>query len=265
MEKDELLKALCLPENTKIALEVVDSIPSTNDFFKTTSDWGLDSDLQIVIAETQTQGRGRFGNTWFSPAGENLYLSCQRRFNTPPHQRSSLSLIIALALVQALEPFIKPVDLKIKWPNDILYQSFKLSGILIESRPQDQVVIGIGLNINMLGDEHGVISQHWTSLKKITAKHFNREQIAAALISRLAHILPEFEQKGFSAFKEQWAAYDYLLNQEINIKVGLSDSQIVNGIARGLDDEGYLLLELKDGQLQAFASGDTSRVNLVYY
>lgn len=265
MDRNKILDALTLPEKSKINLEVVDSIHSTNDYLKekifhphTDSEW------QICIADHQTQGRGRFGNIWFGPSGENIYLSCQKYFKKPVSELSSLSLVISLAVVQTLESFIKPAQLMIKWPNDILYNDCKLSGNLIEIMSSGRVVIGIGININMLIDNNG-IPKAWTSLKKITGIHFNRNEIAAALVSCLMRVLPQFEDYGFVYFKEQWAFYDRLLGHKINFKLGSPQGTVIQGIAKGLNNQGHLLLELAGGRYQAFASGDTSMIKLVYY
>lgn len=265
MDRNKILKALTLLERSKITLELVDSIHSTNDYLKDRpSHPEIDSEWQILIANQQTQGRGRFGNVWFGPSGENIYLSCQKYFKKPISELSSLSLVVSLATVQALESFIKPAQLMIKWPNDILYKDSKLSGNLVEIMPLGRVIIGIGININMLTDEGG-ISKAWTSLKKIAGIHFDRNEIAAALVSQLLCVLSQFEQHGFTYFKEKWASYDRLMGHEINLKSDFHQGTIVQGVAKGLNDQGHLLLELEEGRYQAFASGDTSMIKLVYY
>jgi BirA family biotin operon repressor/biotin-[acetyl-CoA-carboxylase] ligase len=260
VERSKILAALPVDIQAKIDLTLLQSVSSTNDYLKEEL-----QDLKIVVAETQTKGRGRFGHTWFSPVGQNIYLSFQRYFKGSMNELSGLSLVVSLALVKTLALFIDTRLLKIKWPNDVLYEHAKLAGTLIEVMPSHRVIIGMGININMMEDNDQQISQAWTSLKKITGQDFNRNEIISALIIHLMEMLPQFEERGLSYFLERWADYDYLMGHKINLKSGSQKNALVTGIARGVNAQGHLLLELEDGHCEAFSSGDTSRVNLVYY
>jgi BirA family biotin operon repressor/biotin-[acetyl-CoA-carboxylase] ligase len=112
-------------------------------------------DLSVVTAETQTAGRGRRGRNWLSPPGLNLYLSCLKRFDAGFASLSGLSLATGVIVLRALHAL--GIDgARLKWPNDVLTESGKLAGILVELSGEYQgpcaAVIGIGLNVRLTSE-----------------------------------------------------------------------------------------------------------------
>lgn len=261
VDKSKILENVHCPDNVIIDLEVLESVSSTNDYLQEKVNQHTQSNyLKVVVADHQTQGKGRLGRSWVAPSGVNIYFSCQRDIKKKISELPGLSLILSLAVVKTLEEFIKPIQLAIKWPNDILYNHAKLSGSLIEIVSQSPccVVMGVGINVNMIDDADYPISQAWTSLKKITGKQFDRNQIVSVLINHLICMLSQFERHGFEFFLEQWKSYDILLGKKMTLKSGYEGSVLTTGIAKGLNTQGQLLLELENGRIQAFACGDTS-------
>lgn len=172
-----------------IPLYLLPAIDSTNTFLLNKIP---DSPPAFCLAETQTAGRGQQGRTWISPTAKNIYLSYLNYSHTPLNQLQDLSLKVGEHLLAYLHQQLKISDLRLKWPNDILWQEQKLSGILVETkRHQDlsAIVIGIGLNVNMVTARE-TISQAWTSLSKITGKIYDLNTIAGGLISTLARHFP---------------------------------------------------------------------------
>jgi len=133
---------------TPYKLHFYDSLDSTNTTIKSLP---AEDNILVCCAETQTKGRGRFGRTWHSPVGENIYCSVKWPFSKPVLHLSGLSLVIALAVMATLQKLGFHQDIGIKWPNDILWQGKKLAGILIETQGtrELQVIIGIGMNISL--------------------------------------------------------------------------------------------------------------------
>jgi len=257
-------------------LTVLESVDSTNNYLRNNylpNDYvytSSRSDVTIVVSDTQTQGKGCFGRSWVSPPGINIYCSCQRTLAMPSHALAPLSLVVGLAVVKTLEEYSEGNKLYIKWPNDILYNQAKVAGILIEmlNRPPGAVIIGVGINVNMLEntlenvDIISNITQPWSSLARITGRLFDREDIIASLIDRLMRFLSEFEVHGFAFFLDQWHTYDILFNKPLALRwvesdVGQTDN-IIRGIAKGVNAQGQLLIQKEDGQLQAFSSGQAS-------
>src|SRR6185437_11003197 len=162
--QDELEKqGFILPYN----LHVLQSIDSTNRYLKK---FPPSSKLKICVAEEQTQGRGRFGRHWHSPFGENIYLSTRWNLQCALNKISGLSLVTSLAIVDALKQVNISNGIKIKWPNDVLWGVHKLCGSLIESVSNglNQIVIGIGLNVNSDTEKHQLPDKSWCSLFEIS-------------------------------------------------------------------------------------------------
>src|SRR3990167_1780942 len=115
--------------NIPLQLHLFDSIDSTNRFLK---DLIPNNGIDVCCAESQTHGRGRFGRTWYSPFGENIYFSIRWHFNRPFSQLSGLSLVVSMAIMAVLQD-LNIQGVQIKWPNDLLWQDKKLCGSLIEA------------------------------------------------------------------------------------------------------------------------------------
>ncbi|WP_395341177.1 bifunctional biotin--[acetyl-CoA-carboxylase] ligase/biotin operon repressor BirA [Ningiella sp. W23] len=212
-----------------------------------------------ILAEAQTQGRGRRGRKWVSPFGASLYLTMLWRFDSGYQAMSGLSLLIGIGLKRALIQLGLP-ECKLKWPNDVYFDNKKLAGILVEVEGQlgeaSDAIIGIGVNVNL---PEGVqdIDQAFTdlsSISKSTNLVLDRNHIAATLIEELWRILPLFEQEGLSAFLDEWKEADLFADRNVNLVSGRFTTA---GIARGIDESGALLLEV-DGTVKAYYGGEIS-------
>jgi BirA family biotin operon repressor/biotin-[acetyl-CoA-carboxylase] ligase len=240
-------------------LHLFTSIDSTNRYLK---DLSLSQDNKLVdicCAEIQNQGRGRFGRSWHSPFGDNIYCSSLWRLNCDLSKLSGLSLITSLAVLATINEFHPSSDIKIKWPNDILWGNKKLCGSLIEimaeSHGNAQVIIGIGLNVNTDTKNHPLPDKPWCSLFEISQKYYDRNQIIAKLIINLEHYIKEFVNKDLNSFMNEWNKNDYLAGKYITVTQSLNT---LSGIARGINQEGLLILEEEQGTLHCLSSGDTS-------
>lgn len=206
---------------------------------------------QTFIAEHQTQGRGLQGRSWFSPLGCNLYLSIYWPFEKGFGALNGLSLAIGIALCDALCSLTKQ-SIQIKWPNDLYLNQKKIGGILVElaGKINDtaHAVIGFGLNLNMPKSSEFPIDQHYESLL-----YHDKNQLAAFLVRTFYRALAQFEASGFSGFYPLWSRYDLYFNQPIAFCV---NGQQKIGIERGIDQQGALLIEDDQNQLQSYASGE---------
>lgn len=239
--------------NPNIEVQVFENIDSTNNYLKKT----LNPDKRkVCFAETQTGGRGRMGRFWHSPFGQNIYMSYSYPFKKDVSELNGLSLAVGIACLNAIKEIGITAPIMLKWPNDGMYMGQKFMGNLIElhseSYGQSIATIGIGINVNMLLDSE-VITQAWTSLKKITGEFVNRNHLCIALIHNLNATLEQFSKYGLREFLSQWQQLDFLYNQEIKLNNGE-----YSGIAKGINEQGNLLLQLKNGQIQAFSSGEAS-------
>lgn len=210
-----------------------------------------------LLAEQQTAGRGRRGRPWQSPFGGNLYLSLLWPMDQVPGGLSGLSLVVGMAVVDALSNLGIP-DLALKWPNDVVWRQRKLAGILVEMHGQPDglcaVVPGIGLNVHV--PEGGTIDQPWVDLAGVHPGALpSRSRIAAGLIDAIASNLAQFATSGFEPFAAAWFRYDALADAQVRVEVDGRDP--VSGTARGVDTDGALLLE-RAGAVERWTIGEVS-------
>lgn len=210
-----------------------------------------------LFAERQTAGRGRRGRPWASPFGENLYGSLVVRVDGGSRQIEALSLTVGLAVARALHSCgISGAGLK--WPNDILVDGRKISGILLElsGDPADvcHVVIGIGINVNMAVDSSVSIDQPWTSLRQLVGCVVDRNRLAVELMRQLDIHLARHWQDGFAAWREDWESLHLWRGREAVVAAG---SQATNGTILGVDAGGAIRL-LVEGVEHAFSGGELS-------
>lgn len=235
-----------------LKLHRFDSMDSTQQYLKNLA---FSPHIEICQSDFQTHGRGRFGRTWASPKGVNLYFSVRKTLNCSAQQLEGLSLIIGLSIVKMLEAQTG-IKALIKWPNDIYIQDKKLAGILIEllqtQARQSTVIIGIGLNVNAKKE---VLPEIATSLFEITQHSYDKMDLLKHLMVQLEQDISQFEQIGFQAFLNDWQDYDLLYQQKIVLKQG---NQSLQGIAQGVNEKGYLQIQDLNGEVHEVGSGETS-------
>lgn len=241
-----------LNETAKKAISVVDIvnlIPSTNDYLLQ-----REHCLQhgaVCIAEGQSAGKGRMGRQWHSPFAANLYLSLYWRFGVSLQALSGLSLVVGIAVIDALkESALLPQGVGIKWPNDIYYHNAKLGGILVETHRNQGIVIGIGINISMPTAE--VDGREITDLRRIMHHVPSRNWVASQCLNFLVTALKQFEHSGLSSFSSQWLQYDLLNGKQVELTT-LESPEI--GTARGINERGELLIQFGK-TLKAIRSGE---------
>lgn len=241
---------------TPFNLHLFNSIDSTNRYLK---DLAISPKLDVCCAEMQTQGRGRFGRHWHSPFGENIYCSSRWSLNCDLTRLSGLSLVTSLAVLTTLNELYPSPEIKVKWPNDILWQNKKLCGSLIEiiaeSNGTAQIIIGIGLNVNTDTANHPLPEKPWCSLYEISNRQYNRNLIIANLVINLEKYLTNFIIKGLDFFMDEWSQSDYLIGKYITVTQSLGS---ISGIASGINQAGQLILEDEYGIKHYLSSGDTS-------
>lgn len=208
-------------------------------------------DPQALFAESQTAGRGRRGRDWVSPFGSNLYLSLAWSFPAWPARLTTLPLAVAVALARALST-LGLDEAGIKWPNDLHIDGRKLAGVLIEPRGEAggpcRVVVGVGLNLQMQDAQATTIGQPWSSLAEALASRGRamppREAVAVAVLGELALALRHFEDHGFAPFSAEWNRRDVLRDRAVRI----DGNAAAEGIARGIDGDGGLLVDTDAGR-----------------
>lgn len=249
LDEAEILSHLQQPD-----LAVIPVIDSTNQYLLERMDQLVSG--YACIAEYQQAGRGRRGRKWFSPFGANLYLSMYWRLEQGPAAAMGLSLVIGIVMAEVLQSLGAP-DVRVKWPNDLYLNDRKLAGILVELTGKTgdaaQIVMGAGVNLVMRSESATEINQGWINLQEAGVK-INRNELAAKIINSLRDALPIFERDGLTPFVGRWDALDNFINRPVKLLIG---DREVQGIARGIDKQGGLLLE-QDGEIKSWVGGEIS-------
>ncbi len=212
--------------------------------------------VQVLLAEHQSAGRGRRGRSWLAPLGGGLCISFSTSFAELPPDVSALSLATGVCVLRALRRLgLAPALLK--WPNDIVTPDGKLGGILIELRAESggpaQVVVGIGLNLRLDATTIAQLREQGaaaTDLQSLGADPLARNAVAAALIGECVQGLQQFAGSGFAPFIGEWRAADALRDRAVTAS---GSGPALEGIARGIDVRGALLLETATGVLPVVA------------
>lgn len=237
-------------------LQVLDIIPSTNTLLMDQMAQKKLETGHIVLAEMQTQGKGRMGKIWHSPYGRNLYLSLLWKFHLDLASLAGLSVLVGLSIIQALAS-LDISSVKLKWPNDLYADSKKLGGILIESSREAegpiQAVIGIGLNVHSVNKELGLQTRA-TCLSELAPMEVYRNQLAAEVIYTLIKNLKLFETQGLKPWKNALVQYDMLKGKQITLQL---PNEKLTGVAKGINQQGGIQLKTTQG-LQTFQLGSVS-------
>ncbi|WLG28031.1 bifunctional biotin--[acetyl-CoA-carboxylase] ligase/biotin operon repressor BirA [Pseudomonas lurida] len=235
-------------------VHISDSIDSTNAEALRLVDAGCAAPF-LVLAEQQTAGRGRRGRKWVSPFAQNVYYSLVLRIEAGLRQLEGLSLVVGLAVMQALrESGVRGAGLK--WPNDVLVGQKKIAGILLElvGDPADicHVILGIGINVNMQRADE--VDQQWTSVQLETGFPVDRNALVAQLGLQLQGYLDQHRKGGFVALQEEWEQNHAWQGRPVSLIAGVNQ---VDGVVLGVDRQGALRLDV-DGVEKIYSGGELS-------
>ena len=243
--------------NARFNVETFTSIDSTSSELKRRAEAGTSIDRTVVVAHTQSAGRGRMGRTWIDQPGGSLLFSIGWHAAVPAAKLSGLSLAIGVAAVDALETE-GVAGLQLKWPNDVMLRHRKLGGILIETvNARDgalDVIVGVGINLSLsaLNREHvdgGVIALGDTGWQG------DSQKLLATMLSSLLDVLDRFPRDGFAPWRERWIQRH--AHQQRNVTIWRSGQEIAAGRAIDVDADGALLLQTTAG-LRRFTSGEST-------
>lgn len=255
----EEIKSLLSGHTKTIGNEVIffDVINSTNTIAMEIA--GKLGEGTVIIADSQTGGKGRLGRTWFSPPGKNLYMSIVLKPAISPRDATILTLMSAVACATAIRR-VSSVPVMIKWPNDIMASGKKLGGILTEIKAEmDRIfhaVIGIGININLdASDMPDDIKAFATSIKNETGISHTRTLLAAEILIEMDRWYNALLSSGKKQIIKEWLNLSSTIGRTVRVTVG---NTVFTGIAGNIDDEGMLILKLPDNSLKKISAGDVT-------
>lgn len=240
-----------------------DTLDSTNDYGKELAKHKCVHGT-LIVADTQTAGKGRRGRIWQSPKGSTVSMSLCLEPKLPTERVAGLTLVMALAVAEAIAE-VADVNPQIKWPNDIVVNNKKICGILTEMCFVDAhyvVIIGVGINVNTENfpeEIRGIAG----SLKIESGREISREKLIAAVMKYFEGFYEQYEQtQDLSLLKECYEAM--LVNQGREVQV-LDPKAAYTGIAKGITDDGNLVVVCQDGTEREVYSGEVSVRGLYGY
>ncbi len=258
----ETIRALLATRVIGATLHVHDEVDSTNRLAVDLAQAGT-PDGTVVVAESQTAGRGRQGRQWFSPSGGNLYLSVILTGTNSPGIMTWIPLLASVAVVRAIQE-VTGLSTRVKWPNDVLAyrdgHGRKVAGILAEATGGDPndiraIVVGIGINANMpLESFPEDLSPIATSLLIETEHPVDRIRLLATLLLEFEHLYAHLRTHGTAGIRESYLPLSDTLGKQVRIElVGGGQTE---GTAEAIALDGALCLRAGDGTVVEIRAGD---------
>lgn len=252
------------PENNKLAPEligkgiiVLDEVNSTNDYAKKLASDGAENGT-AVLAEYQSDGRGRMGRTFVSPKGKGLYMSVILRPDFAVEYSPMITSAVAVAVAEAIEQLAE-CHVQIKWVNDIYLNNKKICGILTEASlgleytSLEYAVAGIGINV--LSHDFGELSSTVTTIQQETGKKVSRNTLCRLILDNLERIIPHIpDRKHLNEYRRR----EILTGNMISANIG--DNQII-GRALGVDGNANLIVLTRRG-VRLLSSGEANLVRV---
>lgn len=229
------------------------SVTSTMDVARAEAEGGA-PDGTLVVADEQTQGRGRRGRGWVSPPGGNIYATLILRPGV--WEIGSLGMVTPLAVCEAMDA-VAGVRSVIKWPNDLLIEGRKVGGVLIDTRLRGEEVeyalVGVGVNVNFDPSQHEEIREMATSLASELGREISREALLAVFLNRFERLY--LAARSDEGVREAWKARLETLGRRVEVRLG---DRVEEGVAEDVDGEGNLVLRRDDGSTAVLAAGDVT-------
>lgn len=214
-------------------------------------------DGTVILSEEQTAGKGRLARAWTSTQGKGIWMSVVIRPDIPPTKAPQFTLLAAVAVARAIEE-VTDVRAEIKWPNDLLINGKKCTGILTELQADidrvHAIILGIGVNVNQqLADFPEEIQSIASSIQMITGYHVDRAKLVAQILFHLEVYSDMYVEHGFAPLKILWESYSCTLGKRIK---AIMVHQQIEGTALGITDDGVLQVKTDDGKIHGIYSAD---------
>ncbi len=218
---------------------------------------GEAEDGTVIIADSQTKGRGRLGRQWLSPPGSNIYMSIIVKPKLDTQEATLLTIMSAVSCAIALRN-LTGLLVEIKWPNDLMVSGKKFGGILTEMKIENSkilhAIIGIGININVDMNVFPMdLRKIATSLKHETGRLFSRTVIITGILNEIDKWYQVLQKSDSVPIISEWKRLNCVLGKKVIIMDG---KNTLKGIAEDIDEKGLLILKLKSGEIISVSSGD---------
>jgi len=239
-------------------LHYYEDIGSTNDEAFRLGEEGAPEGT-VLIAESQSSGKGRMQRVWYSPPGANIYTSMILRPPTGTMQVTQVPIAAGVAATETINEFCSG-KASIKWPNDVLIGGKKVCGILAQMKMSgktvDFIVVGIGINVNLAREQfpHD-IQEIATSLAIEAGREISRPDLIIRLYENMAKWYRELTRNGFAGVRERWLNLSEMIGKTVSV---MFQNEAVSGKAVGLDEDGSLILLTANNQNMTVSAGDAT-------
>ena len=218
-------------------------------------------EFTLVWALSQSKGRGRFNRRWLSDRG-NLYWSCVVHLDEVTQSIESLNLAAAVAIQRTVARFVpSSARIECKWPNDAVVDDSKISGVLIEgSSDTGWLVVGIGINVQIAPERNDTMIFPPTCISDKAGRLVDVKDVCVALCEEFHSIFCSWKSDGFSGeWRQEYERSLWRVGEKVAVSYDAEKKKLEEGINRGTDDSGFLLLEKPDGRIQRVIAADVLR------
>jgi BirA family transcriptional regulator, biotin operon repressor / biotin---[acetyl-CoA-carboxylase] ligase len=230
-----------------------EEVDSTNSALLSSKDYNQQG--TVMLAENQTQGRGRKNRQWFSNSGQNLTFSILLKNDINQNNINIINLGTSICVAQALENLYQ-LNVEVKWPNDVLVNRRKIAGILLESTSKankiNRVVIGIGINVNQ-PNFPGKFDVPPTSIRKEFKEQVSRERLLSELLNNFEEMISLVETDRAKILND-WRSRCEMIGEKVKI---VEEENVKYGILVDIDDDGFLILKVGE-EKEKIHFGDVS-------
>lgn len=246
------------------SIEYFEVTDSTNQRIYDFAEKGREEGL-LAVAEEQTGGKGRRGRSWVSPPGTGIWMSLLLRPKVEPQKASMVTIVAALAMTKAMEK-ITGMEIRIKWPNDVVLNGKKVCGILTEMSAELEeihyIIVGIGINANTESFPED-IQDRATSIYLESGKKVERAAFIAEFCVQFEQYYERFLEMGNLAFlKEEYESYLINIGREVKI-IKKKEERVRKAL--GINELGELIVAKSDGTTEIIFSGEVSVRGLYGY
>ena len=229
-----------------------DEVGSTNDIARELAETGAPEGT-LVTAKRQKAGRGRRGNAWESVEG-NAFLSLILRPDAAPQEAAQISFVAAVAVGDLVADRLSAQSVELKWPNDVLYDGRKISGILLEAGPNESsriqwLIVGIGINVS----HRPTGRADATSLADEGDRSSDPENVIADFCERFLVWYRTWQDRGFEGVRAAWLERAHGIGKDIQVRL---HTETVDAVFDGIDESGALLAQLTDGSRRRVTGGE---------
>lgn len=238
-----------------------EQVDSTNTIAKKMASQGQEEG-SFIIAEEQLKGKGRMGREWLSPQGKGIWISFILRPDILPMQASQITFVVVAGILQGIKKYTG-AQVKIKWPNDLLLNRKKITGILTEISAEieriNYIIAGVGINVGQEPEDFPPeIRERASSLEAETGEEINHNKLVQTIISEMEKVYFLYKEEGFEEILKIWRENNITLGRRV--RAITMDGQI-KGLAENIDQEGFLIIKEDSGEVHKIMAGDVSLRN----